>query len=1092
LHRQISHVDQAFHKESNVSLYLLTGFLALIIGIDLSPKLLGLVQQGWSGLAAPPLEIGGYRFVVLAAILGGARVLVTSLESLFAGKLGADLALAIACVAALLIREPLVAAEIVFIGMLGECLESFTFERTQRAIRHIVEVFPHRVWVLREGAEVRVPVHELQVGDRVVVKPGGRVPVDGVVENGRSAVDQSALTGESFPVDKATGDEVVAGSLNQFGALTIRAERVAEATVMGRVIELTARALKDKAPLERTADRLARYFLPAVLGVAAFTFLASLLIHWLASPLGSGRLDFGRSVYPALAVLVVSCPCALILATPAAVIAAMGRLAGTGILLKGGSALERLAQVDAIAFDKTGTLTEGRLELGEIVPLGNVSAEELLQAAATAEQKSEHLLARLIMQEAAARGVGAGPVEDFVAHAGAGVRVRTGSGSLIVGSARLFADEGLLLRPDVRGALERLDAQGETAVLVARDGAILGILGVADCVRPEARDVVSQLQASGVEKVVLLTGDRTAVAQAVARDVGIDEIHPELLPDQKADFIAHWQADHKVAMVGDGINDAPALARANVGLAIAASGVDVAAEAGDVVIMGDPLRHLPLLFRLGRETVRIIKQNIIVFAFAVNGLGVVVTAWLWPLLAPSAGWYEQAPLAAVIYHQLGSLAVLLNATRLLWFERKPSAARVQVEKVFQRFDRWAGEKFDVDKWLHWLEHHVRTVAAAAAGLCALLYCLSGLTMVRSDELGVVRRFGRPIEDLEPGLHWRWPWPIEDVSRVQPARVHVVEIGFRSEPAGGAAPSALAWSSPHVGADMRRLSDEAVMITGDGNLVELQATVRYVVQDPQAYLFNVQDPDNAVRAVTETCLRDAVAAQPFLDLLTTNRDRFVRDTLARIRGRCAEYGTLGIALQGLSVQDLHPPQEVVPAYHEVVKAMEGRDRQVNDAEADALRRNKMARADALKVERNARAAAHETVNAARGDQAMFLARQSARAALSLRTEWTLFVGALRDLRAGHPPSAVHAEYQRKHSEQHELQASLTDFRIYWDTLARALAGREKVIVDADQVPGRRHLLLLDPDQFRTPVPFLIEPERKTSSPRSVPRERYEEP
>src|SRR5262245_10290118 len=320
MHREISHTDSAFQQERNVSLYLLTALLGLLIGLDLLPKFAGWL--GIAGLRNWPREYFGYSPALIAAIIGGARILYTSVQGLMEGRIGADLALAIAAIAAILINEPLVAAEVVFIGMVGECLESFTFERTQRAIRKIVEVFPRRCWLLKDGQEVRVLTTELQPGDKVVVKPGARIPVDGLVLDGRSAVDVSALTGESLPIDKGPGDEVLAGSLNQFGALTIEAQRVAEKTVAGRVIELTARALKDKAPLERTADRLARYFLPVVLSLSTVTFLVGILIN----RDGGQRTLFEAarlSIDPPLALLVVACPCALILATPAAVVAAL-------------------------------------------------------------------------------------------------------------------------------------------------------------------------------------------------------------------------------------------------------------------------------------------------------------------------------------------------------------------------------------------------------------------------------------------------------------------------------------------------------------------------------------------------------------------------------------------------------------------------------------------------------------------------------------------------------------------------------------------------------------------------------------------------
>ncbi|MFM7150647.1 MAG: heavy metal translocating P-type ATPase, partial [Gemmataceae bacterium] len=390
MHREISYADRAFGEpESKSGLFLLTGMIGLILAIDLWPIAANSLARFSISLPSWPNEFGGYRLALIAAILGGARILYGSIDSLLQGKLGADLALAIAVLAAILLRESAVAAELVFVGLLGECLEHFTFSRAQRAVRRLAELAPKRCWRLRNGQEERVLVSDLAIGDAVLVKPGAKVPVDGVVLAGHSTLDMSALTGESIPVDKAVGDDVLSGSLNQNGSLTIEAKQVGDHTVLGRVIEMTARALQDRAPSERTADRLARFFLPAVLSLALLTFLISLGLHaWgYFRPTDVPRPGWAASiryaVYPALSVLVVACPCALILATPAAIIAALGRLAGTGILVKGGSAIERLAGIQAIAFDKTGTLTEGQLELGDITPLGTMSSEELLRLAAS-------------------------------------------------------------------------------------------------------------------------------------------------------------------------------------------------------------------------------------------------------------------------------------------------------------------------------------------------------------------------------------------------------------------------------------------------------------------------------------------------------------------------------------------------------------------------------------------------------------------------------------------------------------------------------------------------------------------------------------
>jgi Cu+-exporting ATPase len=1083
MHREISHADGTFQQESRLSLYLLTALLGLLIAADLWPQLASFLAGRGLNLPTWPAEIGGYRLALLAAILGGARTLYGSLDSLLQGKVGADLALAIACVAAILLQEPLVAAEIVFIGLIGECLESITFERTQRAVRKLVEVCPRRCWRLRDGREERVLASELQAGDVVVVKPGGRVPADGVVREGRSAVDVSALTGESLPVDKAPGDAVLAGSLNQFGALTVEARAVAEHTVVGRVIEMTARALQDKAPLERTADRLARYFLPAVLGLAAFTFLTALLIHlngWFR-PADAARLSLAQAVrfstYPALSVLVVACPCALILATPAAVIAALGRLAGTGVLIKGGSALERLAGVNAFVFDKTGTLTEGRLELGEVAPLDGVSVEDLLRTAASAEARSEHPLARLIVQEAAARGLAAEPVEEFQAHPGSGVQARTAGGAVLVGNRRLLEEQGVAVPPEALAVLDRLDAAGQTVLFVCRDGRVLGAIGARDRVRPEAAGVIEELRRLGVTRLAMLTGDRPSVARSVAESLGLTEYRAELLPQEKAEFVAGWQQGSgpettplKVAMVGDGINDAPALARADVGLAVGGSGADVAAEAGDVVLMiagGNraaevgPLRSVPLLLRLSRETVRIVRQNILIFAFGVNAAGILFTAWLWPLLAP-ANWYEQGPVAAVIYHQLGSLAVLLNSMRLLWFERAPGPASRRWGEGLRRANAWLEKRFDIDEGLHWVSHHWK---GALAGLAVLLLAgtaLSGLTVIGPDEVGVVRRFGRALpDDLGPGLHWRWPWPAERVTTVKPRQVQTVEIGFRTLPGAPGAPVARAWSSVHGNDGVERVADEAVMITGDGNLLEVQGSVQYTIAHPRIFLFEVADAPGLLRNAAESVLREVVAGRSMGDLLTGDRKGFQREALARLRRRCLYYAPagLGLRIEGLALHDLHPPQEVVRAYHDVTRAMQGQARMVNQAQADALARRREQEARGLETVRRAQAERTEKVRLAQARGADFLARYRVRRRLPWGEEWGLVGAGLADLLAGRKLADVQDDYLRRRGEARARQEALTDFRLYWDQLATSLSGRPKVVIDSPKVPGRRSLWLV---------------------------------
>ncbi len=571
-------------------------------------------------------------------------------EALLHGKIGADLALAQACIAALVLGQPFVAAEVVFIALVGEVLEALTFARTQRAVGSLVRQTPRTARVRRDGAEVEVAAGTVRIDEIVVIRPGERIPVDGPVVAGRSTVDPSALTGESLPVDIGPEDRVFTGTLNQYGVIEVRAEKVGRETVFGQVLRMVAQARGRKAEIERLADRLARYFLPAVETAAFVTLVAGYLLGW--------PDVWSRTV----AVLVVACPCALVLATPAAMLASMAWLAQRGVLIKGGYALERLAACDTIAFDKTGTLSEGKPAVTSLAVAPGRDENEVFRLAAAVERSSSHPLAHAVAAAAEQRGLDLPPATEVRVHPGAGVEgivevPGREPARVLVGNRRLLAEQGVPLDETSSAQLHAPGAPGETTLLVVVDGSLAGSIGLRDAVRPEAHDVIHDLKHLKFRQIALLTGDRQPVADRVARQVHIKTVLAEQLPADKAAWIKEQQqAGHKVAMVGDGINDAPALAQADAGIALGGIGSDLAAEAGDFIIMGDPLRHLPGLVELSRATVAVIRQNIIGFAFGLNAVAVFL-----------ASLGILGPVAAAILHQAGSFLVLLNAMRLLVF-----------------------------------------------------------------------------------------------------------------------------------------------------------------------------------------------------------------------------------------------------------------------------------------------------------------------------------------------------------------------------------------------------------------------------------------
>jgi Cu+-exporting ATPase len=995
-------------------LYAFTALLGVLIGAEL--------LLGWAGVSfRPPL---GLSPVMIAALAGAIYIVYGALEALVHRRIGADFALAQACLAALVLDQPFVAAEVVFIALVGEVLEAVTFARTKRALGRLVDQTPRMARVRRDGIEAEIPARDVAVGDLVIVRAGERIPVDGPVESGRSTVDQSALTGESFPVDRGPGDTVFTGTLNQYGVIEVRAEKIGRDTTFGQVVRMVAQARRKKADVERLADRLARSFLPAVEIAAGLTLAAGYLLGW--------PDVWSRTV----AVLVVACPCALNLATPAAMLASMAWLARHGILIKGGYALDRLAACDTFAFDKTGTLTLGRPEYSRLIAAPGRDEAEVLGLAASVEQASRHPLALAVAAEATRRGIEPPKARDPAALPGAGVQATVegtdgAKARILVGNRRLMAEHGLAVDESAGAWLETLDGQGETPLLVAVDGTIVGVIGLRDTVRPEAHDVIHDLKHLNIGQVAVLTGDREPAARWVARKVHVREVKAELLPGDKAAWIKDQQeTGRRVAMVGDGINDAPALAQADAGIALGGIGSDLAAEAGDLIILGDPLRNLPGLVELARATVGVIRQNIIGFAFGLNGVAV---------LLASLGVLK--PVAAAILHQAGSLLVLLNAMRLLafggWAELPPFR---QVRELAAGIDR-LGERIDLEPVIHRAARHRRGILGGSFLLIATLYALSGVLAVGPDEVGLVRRFGGFRGVLGPGLHVRLPAPFEEVTRVRSDRVRSMPLGFRGGVSGRG--ELLRWEANHGRGLEPGSGDEgdedASLLTGDGQLLEVSASLQYAIEAgrPEAvrrFVLGIADPEPALRLIAEAVVRGVVARRPLVSLLSTGRAEAERAATDELRDRIRPLD-LGVGVRGVTFQDVHPPLAVVYAYRDVSRAESDRQRRINEAGAYS---------DETLAEAEGRAKA--VVNAAEAWRDGLLARSSAAA------DAFLYQHAARERAPG-----------------------LTDFRLFWGAVEEAFAGKPKMILDARAERPQR--LILPRVPLERAIPALVrEPER----------------
>jgi len=547
------------------------------------------------------------------------------------------------------------AAVVVTLVILGQALEVRAKGRTSEAIRKLLDLQAKTARVIRDGVEMDIPVEEVTVDDVVVVRPGEKVPVDGVVVDGHSALDESMVTGESIPVEKGVGDEVIGATLNKTGSFRFRATKVGKDTALARIVDMVREAQGSRPPIARVVDVVASYFVPTVMIIATIAF--AVWYNFGPTP----ALTY--SVIVAVTVLVIACPCALGLATPMSLMVGVGKAAEHGVLIRNGEALQMARAVDTVVLDKTGTITKGAPELTDVICADGFDDDDVLAAAASAERGSEHPLGESIVGAARERGLSLHDADEFEAIAGHGIVARVNGHLVVLGNRKLMVDRGYDPEP-LAGEVARLSDEGKTSMYVALDGEVAGVIAVADPVKEDSVGAVRQLHDLGLE-VVMLTGDNERTARAIARQVGIDRVVAEVLPDQKAGLVQTMQAEgKKVAMVGDGINDAPALAQADVGIAIG-TGTDVAIEAADVTLIGGSLRGVALAIDVSRETFRNIRQNLF-GAFFYNSLGVPVAAGvLYPLFG-----ILLSPIIAGAAMAFSSVTVVTNANRLRFYEPK--------------------------------------------------------------------------------------------------------------------------------------------------------------------------------------------------------------------------------------------------------------------------------------------------------------------------------------------------------------------------------------------------------------------------------------
>ncbi|HUW30048.1 MAG TPA: cation-translocating P-type ATPase [Planctomycetota bacterium] len=586
--------------------------------------------------------------LLLATLTGGLKLFRSGIRSALKPSADMNLLMTIAVIGAVGVHELFEGASVVFLFALAQWLETRSIDRARDSIRRLLDLSPREAVVIRNGREERVPVETVAVGETLVIKPGEKIPLDGAVVDGTSDVDESPVTGESMPMEKQPGDTVFAGSLNQHGSLTITAAREWKDTTLAKVIHMVEEAQSRRAPSQQFVDRFARYYTPSVLIIAVLIAVVPALLG----------LPFGVWFYKALVLLVIACPCALVVSTPVTIICALARAAHDGVLIKGGSHLENIGKLDTIIFDKTGTLTQGRPEVVDVLSLNGTEPREVLRVAAAVESRSEHHLARAVLRRAAKDGVQPPAIANFAALPGRGARAEVDGSIYYAGSLRLFREICVDVS-SVEPILLKHESEGKAVVLVGTPDRLLGAVVLADVIRPNAVDALHKLRMLGIDDFVMLTGDNEGTAKAIAAQLGMDHYHAGLLPEDKVHEVNETLDERKrAAMVGDGVNDAPALAASTVGIAMGTAGTDAALETADVALMADDLEKLPFAVSLGRRAVAIIRQNITVslaikLAFIVLAVAGAATLW-----------------SAVVADMGASLLVIFNGMRMLGFREK--------------------------------------------------------------------------------------------------------------------------------------------------------------------------------------------------------------------------------------------------------------------------------------------------------------------------------------------------------------------------------------------------------------------------------------